>query len=282
MIFAPSSKMFNTLAKETMLSPRYIGVLPKKVIPSQKLNSSNVYYMPKFELGEIINSGREAHVYSVKGYDGIVARVSRDSYFAPHKLRPMSNQAVELYSSADKKISIQKRISGEPLHGKFWDISGKPSFDEFNKSMDVLEKLPDEAFEKYVDEVLKLRANGKDVDVINPNNYLVDVSNSKINIVDLEDNIYSKYDVTASDFYQFVDSKRLSSLLFESSLPEKEIIVKRVKAFFDRVDEIGKKKGINLSVEPIDYNKLQDNVVYLYHNDRSTFRRYGLTDMLNE
>ena len=239
-------------------------------------------YASSLRLGELINTGTYADVYSLSGWqNSYVVRIERTesgNTFDPKKL--MSSRDIEnntLYETANKMVSIRKRISGEPLHGKNWrnNISPKPKV--FCETMENLAALPDEAYEKFIDDIVLIRSLGFDIDTWNPNNYLLDKKNKCINIIDIMHTKHYGENLEMKDFFSLLDYKRLSLLQFNKEGLSIEEIAAIVTKFIDRMIGIAKKKGFLLEVEQAAKEPLaqfyQDFPVLLYRRAMTVFKK---------
>ena len=229
--------------------------------------------IPVLELDKFFNSGFEARVYTIKGHDDIVARVERGSRFNPLDLvKVESTNPDVLYKNEAGTITILKKKEGVPLHGYSWKYNEIPLPSIFNRTYDSLINLPDSIFENYINDVINLRKKGYNIDAINPNNFLLNNIEQKINILDIKKEPYNEALISIKDFYPFLDGIRIHR--FYEMLPPQEFekIVFKTRTFLDRMYEIGKKMGVDLSMEKLDHSKKQDKIVYVYYNDIPTIK----------
>mgnify|MGYP006916039901 CR=1 FL=1 len=256
-------------AIETTLNPfRIYEATGRRMITplkSFKGNPADLSYVPKFELGSEVNSGIEAVVYNVKGYKDLVARVKKGTTFDYLKLRRFEDEAKHTVAkSPDGKITIMRKIEGEPLYGKGWNIRQKPKTEDFERTLDKLEQMPDSTYSQLIDDVIDLRKKGYDIDKINPNNFLLDTKKQKINIVDISKNSQGHNGVELDDIIEpLLDDRRI---MYLDRLDEK--VISKVKSFIDRIISVGRAKNLGFTMERLDHSKLQTNLVYLYHNDQ--------------
>ena len=261
-----AKKLTKRAEKQPFIPSAIFNYTGRKITPGFqpfKGDSSKLSYMPDFELGEKINSGIQATVYNVKGYDSLVARVERKAKFNPYNLS-RTNGFNLFAKSSDGKVTIMKKLEGEPLYGKGWNIHHRPNEKEFNETLDTLMSLPDSTYSQLIDDIREIRKSGLDIDVINPNNFLLDMKNKRINIVDLHENTLGNTGVRLRDIVEpLLDDRRVMSL---TTLSETTRL--KIKSFIDRIISIGQSKNLYFAMEPLNHNKLQTNLVYLYHNDK--------------
>lgn len=166
------------------------------------------------------------------------------------------------------------KVKGNPLYGSKWDIGEIPDKSEYMKTLDEVLSLPDSTFNQYIDDLEKIRANGCRVDTINPNNILLDRDSKRANIIDIDKGRNIQNYTNAEDFYPSVDVRRLIKLMKTMNPEEREVLAKKVKQFFARIEKIGRERNLDLSVEEVDYNKLQDIVTYIVHDDKTMLDIY--------
>lgn len=232
-------------------------------------------YMPEFKLGKPINSGLDADVFEIKKYPDLVARVDRKTVFNPFELMRTEDNVRHIWASnADETVTIMRKVKGKPLHGKNWMIGLTPDKKEYMKTLDEVLKLPDSTFHHYIDQLEKIRANGCQVDTINPNNILLDTKTKQANIIDIEPGKNIKHYTNAEDFYPFVDEKRLIRLLRSMTPAERDVLTKKFKQFFARIEKIGKERNIDLTLEKPDHTKLQDISTYIVYDDKEMLDIY--------
>lgn len=233
------------------------------------------------KLGELINTGTYADVYSLDGWpNSYVVRIERTEVgksFNPKELIPSKDiENNILYETSDKLVSIRKRISGEPLHGKNWRNTSIPSPDDFRKTMAELFELPDQTYEKYIDDILLIRKRGFNIDTWNPNNYLLDKINKRINIIDLLHSKHYGKDLEIKDFFGLLDSKRLNTLCYMKDKISLEELADIVTKFLDRMISIADKKGFKLEVPEAAKEPLaqfyQDYAILLYRKAEILFK----------
>ena len=241
-----------------------------------KIDPKTLEYNPVFKPAEYINGGIDSKVYDVEGYPNLVIRISHClEKYCPLKLKRANNPITGTIASGyNEGITVMKKLSGSPLYGKRWDLRDTPDIDEFRRTLTMLSDLSDSAFEKYIDDVAKIRENGYKLDLVNPNNLLIDFEKGEINICDLSKGHNIKNYPNAEDFYPFLDAKRLFQLMENSTAAERQEITRGVQRFFDRIREIGKRKGLDLSVEPENDDILQDFIAHVYNG---TVKDYQFT-----
>ena len=228
--------------------------------------------------GEHINSGYHADVYALQGWDNsyVVPRVIMENrpMLDGRRLRPAEpNYDNIVYEYPNSSTSIRKRIPGEPLHGKFWNKPYMANSKTFFETIKNLSEMPDRVFLGYIDDVVHLRESGFEIDTINPNNFLLDKYNGKINIIDIataDSRIGYVERLQINDFYPFVDSNRIEDIIRDMSVPERKVLVKTVQDFLNRMIDIAKMRGYNLFVPKAgEYNS--DFISYVYHNDNMIY-----------
>jgi len=223
------------------------------------------------KIGPRINGGRDAEVFDIQGHPDWVLRWEYDAVFSMRDMKMLENQDDVLgvvASNSDGTIKILKKLQGEPLYEKDWDIFRDPSPEETFIQLRNINKIPDEAFAKYYNDILDLRRNGYQVDVTNPNNILYDKKSKKFNIVDIKKSDSVTPKVIMRDFYPFLDGARALSLYKRLDNVTREEYAKTVRTFFDRIKNIVQSQGGEFEVQEVDHRKVQDILVYVYHNDK--------------
>ena len=207
------------------------------------------------KLGDKLNSGMNADVYYIQGWPNTyIARIERDyeKDFKPEKLAPAKeNISGTVLESADGHLSISRQIKGEPLHGRDWRLGKSVNLETFWNTVEMLSKLPDKVYENYIDDVIKIREHGYDIDTWNPNNYLFDKESNRINIIDCISGFKKCEGLEMCDFYPFIDSRRLNLLIWDLNQEKREELAQTVIKFLDRMIGIAKKKGYNIEVEQL-------------------------------
>lgn len=222
-----------------------------------------------------INSGRDANVYDVQGHPDWVLRIEHDTEFKPQKLKRVEKQDEVLgviASNPSGTMKILKKLEGEPLHGKDWDIFEEIRASEYFSQLTEIENIPDEAFIKYYEKILDLRKKGYQVDTTNPNNILYDAKNKIFNIVDIEKKENVTPEVTIRDFYTFLDGARIGSFYRNAPTETRSILAGSVNKFINRILNISDKHNMNLQMEEINHKKLQSFLVYIYRNDEEMLK----------
>ena len=231
----------------------YITNRLRNIVRSRRslvLNPEELEYAPIFKPSKYINSGTHANVYEVECYPDLVIRIRKYiKKYCPLSLKKVENKTTGVITTNNNGITVMRRLSGTPLHGTEWDTSKIPNINEFIQTMKRLSELPDSAFEKYIDDVARLKQNGYNLDVINPNNLLIDYKKGEINICDLMKGKPRISCCTLTDFYPFVDALRLPDIMAIANPKELTKIETLAKEFLDRIQEIGKRKGIELSLK---------------------------------
>ncbi|MBE7710336.1 MAG: hypothetical protein E7Z93_07815 [Cyanobacteria bacterium SIG32] len=243
--------------------------LVEDVYEAQGPNFANI------KIGQRINCGRDADVFEITNHPDWVLRWEYDSPLDSRILRAVKEQdnvSGVLASNPDGTVKILKRVYGEPLYGKYWDIFNDPIPEESLIHLRQIESIPDEAFIKYYNDVLELRKNGYQVDTVNPNNILYDKKAKKFNIVDIKKADNVSPNVTMNDFHPFLDGARALSLYKRLDNVAREDFSRRVCKFFDRMIDLAKSQGGDLQVQEVDYNKLQNILVYIYHKDEEMLK----------
>lgn len=241
-----------------------------------QITSQDKKGLDKLKLGEEINRGVEATVCDIKGHPGWVARVKRGYDFFPKNLEFVTSEENPILIAQTKSggCQILKKIQGKPLFGPYWNIFEMPNAKQYLEQLKEFEKIPNEAFVKYIKEVHELRQEGFEIDTINPNNILYDAKSKQFNILDTKKSKKLNSTITLEDFYPFVDGKRVGKLYKNMDSETKKEIAESVRKFFDRIIEIGKSENLDLKMEEIDHNKLQNFLVYLYYNDETMLKHY--------
>ena len=234
---------------------------------------ANFEQIPIFELDKFLNSGFEARVYSIKGHDNIVARVKKGSNFNPLDIiKAESSNPDVLYKNEIGTVTIVKKKEGTPLHGHLWKYNEVPILSTFNNTYNTLEKLPDSVYEKYISDVINLRKKGINIDNVNPNNFLLNEKEHKINIIDLNKDPHNGALISIKDFYPFLDGLRIHRFYNILSPKEFDKIIFKTRVFLNRIYHIGRKNGVDLSMEKLNPNKPQDKILYIYYNDKSKIK----------
>lgn len=246
-------------------SAEEVGLDLLKVIKSK--------YAGSVKCGEMINSGRSANVFTIEGWgNSYVARVEQDSIFSLKSLQHRYDSPLNpiIAENSSRTISIQRRIQGTPLYGAGWyeRIMQKQleSVDNFYQTMNELNALPDETYVDYIKKVIDLREGCWDIDTVNPNNYLLDLVNKRINIVDIEPKYKGAEFIKVQDFFPLINGPKLTQLMVQMTPDECSVLQKQVRNFLDRMIGIAKNEGIKLEMPHIDPKECQDDIVYIYHN----------------
>ncbi len=227
------------------------------------------------KIGPRINGGRDAEVFDIQGHPDWVLRWEYDAVFSMRDMRMLENQDDVLgviASNSDGSIKILKKLQGEPLYEKDWDIFRDPPIDETFIQLQKIENIPDEAFVKYYYDVLNLRKKGYEVDTINPNNILYDKTTKTFNLVDIKKDKFIKTDVNIKDFYLFLDGSRALSLYRNIDDLSREKYSAHVIRFFDRITKLLKQQGVDMQVSEGDNRKLQNILIYIYKNDKEMLK----------
>lgn len=233
---------------------------------AQKFNFSQI------RLGNRINGGQDADVFEILGTKDYVIRITKEIDFSPKLLKGLfPNDKIDditVASNADKSIKVLKRIMGEPLYGKDWDLYKNPNMKDYFSCLSKLEQAPDKVFVDYLKDILELRKKGFDIDDINPNNFLYDEANQKINVIDIRKSSITNEKLTIYEIAPLLDGQRIRRIFKQLGNEEKESFIKRLQTFIDRIVSAAKKEGIDVEIEAIDKNRLQSTLTYLYHNDK--------------
>jgi len=229
----------------------------------------------KVRLKEKINEGRSAEVYSTN-FEGYVIRLIKNKKFKPKALRVV-NDPNGLTIAADNSDTMQlmKRVEGEPLYGKGWDICETIPKEEYMTQFETIRQLPDDTFKEYIQNIIKIRENGYDIDYVNPNNYLL--HNNHIGIVDLEMNSLDSNgspikDVyfSINDFNPLINRTQLIRIIKMMSTKELHSFSEEIKKLYDRFINIASGEGYNLHLdetkddEPANRDQL---LSYLYYRN---------------
>ena len=222
------------------------------------------------KIGPRINGGRDAEVFDIQGHPDWVLRWEYDAVFSMRDMKMLENQDDVLgvvASNSDGTIKILKKLQGEPLYEKDWDIFRDPSPEKVFSQIAEIEKTPDEVFVKYYNDILDLRKNGYHVDTTNPNNILYDEKAKKFNIVDIRKDESVKPEITMKDFFPFLDGARALQLYRNLDDASRKVYSEKVCRFFDRINEIVKREGLELKAEEINSKRLQNVLTYIYNKD---------------
>ena len=248
------NKICNYSAKRKYLPPE-IQIKPQPL--SDIFDGQiNLRYLQR---GEAINEGRSAVVYDILDHPDLVARIKFGRRFKPEKLSFKNadpNRHI-IAGTDDFSVTIMKKLKGYPLHGKHWQIMEDPQFHVYFPQLEAIKAIPDEAFIKYYEDILKLRQMGYDFDTNNPNNILYDASKKIFNLVDIEPVKGIKPKVTIEDFYPICTD------------PIRKTIQQEARTFLDRIADIGKRIGVNLKMKDFDPdNPIPPFLTCLYHNKK--------------
>ena len=226
----------------------------------------------KMRLGNRINSGHEANVFEILGTNDYVLRIKKEINFSPRLLKGLiptdKIDDITVASNADESIKVLKKISGQPLYGKDWDLFKTPDAKNYLSHFSELEQVPDKVFVDYLRQINELRKKGFDIDKLNPNNYLYDASKQKINIIDTYKKQLKNPKLTLEELSPLVDGHRIERVFRQLGEDEKQDFIKRLQTLINRIVSAAKKEGIDVEIEAIDKNKLQTSLTYLYHNDK--------------
>ncbi len=234
--------------------------------------------LPDLKLGAEINRGNEAVVYGVKNNPEWVVRVEHENKpdFSILGTSDFDENPNVIASIEDGKCQVLKRLKGEPLYGKNWEISSKISSIRYLQEMEKLKKVPDEAFVKYCRDIVELRKNSMEIDNINPNNILYDKNKKEFNLVDIKKKVGVREKLYIQDFYPFIDSRRLPAIYKRSGDLTRSLIGKNIREFLDRMIKIAGDEGWEIKVEDINRHRFQNFVTYLYHDDKRILNQYTL------
>lgn len=214
------------------------------------------------KLGNQINKGHSAGVFDILNQPELVARVEFDTTFDPKKLSYKMADPIRhiIAGTKDFSVIIMKKIKGSCLHGRYWDSRG-PDSTIFFSQLERLKSIPDDAFIKYYNDLLELRSKGYEFDTVNPNNILYDSKKQRFNLVDIQ--FYPDgQNVTVQDFYPFIDGAAIGNLYKVSSAETKNLIKNETRIFLDRIENIGKKLGVDLSDK--DYDPSRNYIPYRF------------------
>ena len=222
------------------------------------------------KIGPRINGGRDAEVFDIQGHPDWVLRWEYDASYSMRDMKMLENQDDVLgviASNSNGSIKILKKLQGEPLYEKDWDIFRDPSPEKVFSQIAEIEKTPDEVFVKYYNDILDLRKNGYHVDTTNPNNLLYDEKAKKFNIVDIRKDESVKPEVTMKDFFPFLDGARALQLYRSLDDTSRKVYSEKVCSFFDRINDIVQREGLELKAEEINSKRLQNVLTYIYNKD---------------
>ncbi len=139
--------------------------------------------LDKVTIVKYLNQGREAIVFETN-YPGYLIRIEFGNAFNAKKLVPVnSDNGLVIAAYEDNTVQLMRRVKGEPLYGYNWRIVIPVSKDEYMQTFNTIKNLPDESFVKFIRDIVNIREKGHDVDIINPNNILLEGTN--LNIVDI-------------------------------------------------------------------------------------------------
>ena len=197
-----------------------------------------------------ISSGREATVYGTNN-DNYVLRITRNSRYNPDEMIPVEDgNGLILASNKDNTVQLLRRVTGEPLYDKEWEvISNNITKEEYLKCFNKIKELPDESFEEYIKNIINFRKNGYNIDTLNPNNILLD--GTHLNIVDIEKKPLVKPDITITDFCSLVDFFHIRYNLLSMSGEERTKFLSELDKFFDRIIAIAGKEGYRLNKKAV-------------------------------
>ena len=225
------------------------------------------------KIGKRLNGGRDAEVFDIKGHPEWVLRWEYDSTFDARQLRPVEDNAMGVVASTpDGAVKVLKKLQGEPLYEKDWDIFRDPDVSQYFSQLSKIEEIPDEAFIKYMQDLLELRKKGYQVDRTNPNNILYDSKTQTFNLVDISHKSDVKPEIVLKDFYPFVDAARAQGFYRRAHAGSRDIFTGYINRFLDRVLKLAKQQGIKLEIEEIDHDRFQNFLVYLYRNDEEMLK----------
>lgn len=149
-----------------------------------------------------IGEGREAKVYSIPQMEDYILRIKKNvstGFFSlPSKLKPAKNYFYGLnfgqpVADNGKGITINIRAKGKQYSIPNWAncVQGKAypsegSVKTFIKhDMALLSEFPQESYDEFIKKLSFIQnATPHSFDFINPNNFIIDYKNKKINIVD--------------------------------------------------------------------------------------------------
>lgn len=224
--------------------------------------------LKKIKLAEKINSGVNADVYKTN-FDGYVVRLLRGNEFKPNELKIMDDPNGLIVAANDSDtMRLMKFVKGEPLYGGGWKVLPSISKEDYMKYFNMISNLPDETFAEYIQNIIKIRNNGYNIDIFNPNNYLL--HNNHIGIVDLEKQKVH-YKLALEDFNPLIDEVHLLNVLSEMDYDEITEFAKKIRTFYDKIIRIAKEEGQYIG-EPMLFPGTvhMDNAVsYLYYNKLS-------------
>lgn len=224
--------------------------------------------LSKLKLREKINEGHSAEVYNTN-YDGYVIRLMHGKIFDPKKLKAVNDPNGLILAADDSdSMRLMKFVKGEPLYGNNWRLTNYVPKRTYMKFFHRVIKLPDESFSKYIQDVLNIRKNGYDIDIINPNNYLLDGNN--IGIVDIEKNYGYVPDMDIWDFDPLVNKCHLLNVFKSMDVTERLKFTDEIKSFYDRIIEIAKKEGQEITIPKADKYSFAMKIYlvnYLYHKN---------------
>ena len=221
--------------------------------------------------GSLLNSGHSYNVYETN-YSDYVLRVNKN--FLENKntdLLPVNDKSDILFAhNINDTVQVLKKVRGEPLYGKGWDLNKTYTTDTFLVTFEKIKNLPDKSFEDYIYRIIELRKTGHEIDTINPNNFLLDGEN--ISIIDVE---FKKVEpkISIEDFYPLIDEKKLPNILKSLPLNKRNELVEDIRLLLTRFVKICKRNGQNTNIERVDYSKLQNIVTYIYYNDKYALDR---------
>ena len=155
------------------------------------------------------------------------------------------------------RYTILKRVFGIPLSFQDWakrkpdyvDITiSRKEVEKFIKDLNFIKDLPEESFIKYAEMLKTIDKNGYKADSFNPNNYLLDYKNKRINIIDSY-----KYEPdmgrnTVYDmFCPLVDYHNYVKYMKGMNEQEKKDFIKNTRIVFEKCVSAAKKVGISTS-----------------------------------
>lgn len=208
----------------------------------------------KVRLKEKINEGSSAEVYSTN-FEGYIIRLIKNTKFKPKALRVVNDpNGLTIAADNSDTMRLMKRVEGEPLYGKGWDMCETIPKEEYMTQFETIRQLPDDTFKEYIQNIIKIRENGYDIDYVNPNNYLL--HNNHIGIVDLEMNSLDSNgspikDVYFSihDFNPLINRPQLIRIIKMMSTKELHSFSEEIKKLYDRFINIASGEGYNLHLD---------------------------------
>ncbi len=154
-------------------------------------------------------------------------------------------------------IGILKRSQGKILSLENWSkrmenfLFLKISEDEkksYLNDLEIISNFPQSSFIDYAKKLKKIDENGYKADSFNPNNYLLDVENQQINIIDSYKYIPDMHRNTVYDmFCPIIDYFNYDKYYLSMDNKEKENLINKTHIIFKKCCDAAQEVGVSLS-----------------------------------